>query len=149
MPVVLALFAGSVVHGAEIAVRHPHLIEVFTVGDSPVTGEIATNQQPDHGTTELQVYELDGIQHIEVQLSQGLTADPEQSKRIVLQRIQQLDQTGRAQAQRAAMGLAKAMQYGIDRYPAIVLDGEVAIYGVTDIREVLQRYQQWQEDGTQ
>ena len=149
MPVVLALFAGSVVHGAEIAVRHPHLIEVFTVGDSPVTGEIATNQQPDHGTTELQVYELDGIQHIEVQLSQGLTADPEQSKRIVLQRIQQLDQTGRAQAQRAAMGLAKAMQYGIDRYPAIVLDGEVAIYGVTDIREVLQRYQQWREDGTQ
>ena len=149
MPVVLALFAGSVVHGAEIAVRHPHLIEVFTVGDSPVTGEIATNQQPDHGTTELQVYELDGIQHIEVQLSQGLTADPEQSKRIVLQRIQQLDQTGRAQAQRAAMGLAKAMQYGIDRYPAIVLDGEVAIYGVTDIREALQRYQQWQEDGTQ
>jgi integrating conjugative element protein (TIGR03757 family) len=149
MSVVLALFAGSVVHGAEIAVRHPHLIEVFTVGDSPVTGEIATNQQPDHGTTELRVYELDGIQHIEVQLSQGLTADPEESKRIVLQRIQQLDQTGRAQAQRAAMGLAKAMQYGIDRYPAIVLDGEVAIYGVTDIRDALRRYQQWQEDETQ
>ena len=76
-------------------------------------------------------------------------ADPEQSKRIVLQRIQQLDETGRAQAQHAAMGLAKAMQYGIDRYPAIVLDGEVAIYGVTDIREALQRYQQWQEDETQ
>ena len=35
--------------------------------------------------------------------------------------------------QRAAMGLAKAMQYGIDQYPAIVFDGDLAIYGVTDI----------------
>jgi len=149
MLVVLAQFAGSDAHGAEIAVRHPHLIEVFTVGDSPVTGEIATNQPPDHVTTELQVYQLDGIQYIEAHLSQGLTADPEQSKRIVLQRIQQLDQTGRAQVHHTALGLTKAVQYGVDRYPAVVLDGEVAIYGVTDIREVLQRYQQWREGGTQ
>ena len=146
---VLAILVRNVAQAAQHEVVQPHLIEVFTTADSPVTGEIATNQQPDHGTTELQIYQLNGIQYIEAQLSQGLTADPEQSKRIVLQRIQQLDQTGRAQAQHAAMGLAKAMQYGIDRYPAIVLDGEVAIYGVTDIREALQRYQQWQEGGTQ
>ena len=49
----------------------------------------------------------------------------------------------------AATGLAKALQYGVERYPAVVFDGEVAIYGVTDIREVLQRYQQWREGGTQ
>ena len=47
--------------------------------------------------------------------------------------------------QHAAMGLAKAMQYGVDRYPAIVFNGEVAIYGVTDIGEALDRYRLWRE----
>lgn len=94
---------------------------------------------------ELHIYELDGIQHIEAKLSQGLTADPEQSKRIVLQRFQQMREDDRARMQRAAMGLAKAVQYGIDRYPAIVCDSEVAIYGLTDIDEALHRYQEWRE----
>lgn len=95
--------------------------------------------------SELHVYELDGIQRMEAKLSEGLTADPEQSKQVVLQRFQQLHEDDRARMQRAAMGLAKAMQYGINRYPAIVFDGDVAIYGVTDIGEALHRYQQWQE----
>jgi len=94
---------------------------------------------------EFHVYELDGIQRIETKLSEGLTADPEKSKRVVLQRFQELREDDRARMQRAAMGLAKAMQYGIDRYPAIVFDGDVAIYGVTDIGEALQRYQEWRE----
>jgi len=51
--------------------------------------------------------------------------------------------------QRAAIGLAKVAQYGVDRYPVIVFDGEVAIYGVTGMREALHRYQQWREGGKQ
>lgn len=97
---------------------------------------------------ELHIYELDGIQRIETKLSDGLTADPEQSKQVVLQRFQQLHEEDRARMQRAAVGLAKAMQYGINRYPAIVFDGEVAIYGVTDISEALHRYQEWREGRT-
>lgn len=142
--VVLALFAGAV-QGSQPAAGHAHLIEVFTTTKSPVTGASGFNQQPGSGESELHVYELDGIQRIEAQLSQGLTADPEQSKRVVLQRFQQLQVEDRARMQRAAMGLAKAMQYGIDRYPVIVFDGEVAVYGTTDIGEALHRYQEWRE----
>ena len=32
----------------------------------------------------------------------------------------------------AAIGLVKAMQYGLDRYPAIVFDGQFVVYGMTD-----------------
>jgi len=138
------ILAGNVVHAAELATVTPQVIEIFTTTDSSVAGEAAISQHPDYRKTELQIYELDGIQRIERQLSEGLTADPEQSKRVVLQRFQKLQEEDRAQMQRAAMGLAKAMQYGIDRYSAIVFDGEVAIYGVTDIDEALHRYQQWQ-----
>lgn len=139
------ILAGNVVQAAELEAATPQVLEVFTSIDLPITGGAAINTDTARSKTELQIYELDGIQRIEAKLSKDLTADPEHSKRIVLQRIQQLDEVARAQMQRVAMGLAKAVQYGIDRYPAIVFDGEVVIYGVTDIRAALLQYQQWRE----
>ena len=85
-----------------------------------------------------------GIQLFETQLSSNLPADPNQSKQIALQRIQQLDEQATAAIQNAAVGLAKAMQYGIDRYPAIVFDGKVVVYGLTDLNAALDHYQTWQ-----
>jgi len=141
---VLVILVGNVVQAARIEAVTPQVIEVFTSSDLPITGGAVISPVPGRPTSDLQIYELDGIQSIEAKLSKDLTADPEQSKRVVLQRFQQLHEEDREQMQRAAMGLAKAVQYGIDRYPAIVFDGEVAIYGVTDIDEALHRYQQWQ-----
>ena len=93
----------------------------------------------------LQVYRLDGIQQVERTLSVALPANPENARQIVLARFQQLGPSATTQLQQAAVGLAKAMQYGIDRYPAIVFDGEAAIYGVTDMGEAQHRYQAWRE----
>ncbi|MBZ0071934.1 MAG: TIGR03757 family integrating conjugative element protein [Gammaproteobacteria bacterium] len=138
------ILAGNVVQAARIEAVTPQVIEVFTSSDLPITGGAVISPVPGRPTSELQIYELDGIQSIEAKLSKDLTADPEQSKRVVLQRFQQLHEDDRARMQRAAMGLAKALQYGVDRYPAIVFGGEVAIYGVTDIGEALHWYQQWQ-----
>jgi integrating conjugative element protein (TIGR03757 family) len=39
------------------------------------------------------------------------------------------------------------MQYGIDRYPAIVFDGHAVVYGVTDVQAATRIYEQWQEEG--
>ncbi len=144
---VLAILAGNVVRAAELTAAIPQVIEVFTSTDLPITGGVAINLDTARSKTKLQIYELDGIQRIEADLSKGLTTNPKKSKRIVLQRIQQLGEVTRARMQRAAMGLVKAVQYGIDRYPAIVFDGEVVIYGVTNIREALHQYQQWREGG--
>jgi integrating conjugative element protein (TIGR03757 family) len=137
------ILAGNIVQAAELATVTPQVIEIFTTTDLSVAGEAAISQQPDYREIEFHVYELDGIQRIEAKLSNGLTADPEQSKHIVLQRIQQLDEVSRAQMQHAAMGLAKAVQYGIDRYPAIVFDGQVVVYGLTDLEVALQHYRAW------
>lgn len=142
---VLVILAGNVVHAAELVAATPQVIEVFTSSDRPITGKAAINTDSVRSKSDLHIYELDGIQHIEAKLSKDLSVDPEQSKRVVLQRIQQLHEEDRAQMQRSAMGLAKAVQYGVGRYPAIVFDGEVVIYGVTNIREALQRYRQWRE----
>lgn len=141
--VVLALFVGRIAQADQPALVHSYLIEAFTITDLPVTGETDIKQQTDSRETELQVYGLDGIQRIEANLSQGLTADPEQSKQIVLQRLQQLGEDDRARMQQASVGLAKAMQYGVDRYPTIVFDGKVAVYGLTDLSAALDHYQRW------
>ncbi len=142
---VLVILAGNAVKAAQIGVVVPAVVEIFTTSDLPFTGKAATNADSGRSRIELQAYQLDGIQRIETKLSEDLTADTEQSKQVVLQRFQQLHEEDRAWMQRAAMGLAKAMQYGIDRYTAIVFEGEVALYGVTDIGEALHRYQQWRE----
>jgi integrating conjugative element protein (TIGR03757 family) len=147
--IILAFLAAGVAQANQNGVEYPRLVEVFTTADSPVNGVTALNTQPGYWEIEFHIYELDAIQRIEAKLSKGLTADPKQSKRVVLQRFHQLPDENRAQLQRAAMGLAKAMQYGVDRYPAIVFDGVVLIYGVTDIREALHRYKQWRQGGMQ
>jgi integrating conjugative element protein (TIGR03757 family) len=145
--VVLGLFAGGVARAGRSVEAHPYLVEVFTTADSPTAGEVGINKQALLGEKEFHVYELDGIRRTEEKLSKGLPADPEQSKRVVLQRFQQLNEEDRARMQRAAMGLAKAMQYGVDRYPAIVFDGQAVVYGVTDVQTALAHYRAWRREG--
>jgi integrating conjugative element protein (TIGR03757 family) len=48
-----------------------------------------------------------------------------------------------APAKNAAIGLAKAVQYGVDRYPAVVVNGTVVVYGVTDLVDAAARYEAW------
>lgn len=143
----VALLTGSVTQADQNRVGHPHIMEAFTTTELPINGEATINEHAVNGETELHLYELDSIQRIESQLSKGLTADPKQSKRVVQQRLQSLDDQSRKKMQSAAQGLAKAMQYGVDRYPAIVFDGQAVVYGVTDVQTALAHYRVWRREG--
>ncbi|MGV6825524.1 MAG: TIGR03757 family integrating conjugative element protein [bacterium] len=143
----IALFAGSVVHAGNLVEAFPSLIEVFATAELPVASMSDLDQQPGSKETELHVYDIDGIQRIEAYLSEGLTDNPEHAKNVVLQRTQNLDDQVTTKMQMAAQGLAKAMQYGVDRYPAIVFDGQAVVYGVTDVQTALAHYQSWQREG--
>jgi len=35
----------------------------------------------------------------------------------------------------------------VDRYPAIVFDGQAVVYGVTDVETALAHYQKWRQEG--
>ena len=48
-------------------------------------------------------------------------------------------------ADQAIKGLVQALQYGINRYPAIVFEGQAVVYGVTDIETGLRLYDHWME----
>lgn len=119
-------------------------LEVFTTSERPVVApepKSATNASPDYAVT---VYEIDGLQFIERKLSHDLPIDRGQSQHLAMQRLQRLEEPELRRMRAAALGLAKAMQYGIDRTPAAVFDGEAVVYGVTDVSAAVEAYEAWQ-----
>ncbi len=120
----------------------PTYIEVFTTADEPITAmDTVVQQYPD---IVLRVHSLDAIKRTEDKLSKGLPADPEKAERMVLTRLQQLGKTSHGELEHSATSLAKAVQYGVEKYPAIVIDGEFVIYGLTDLAAALTHYRHWQ-----
>jgi integrating conjugative element protein (TIGR03757 family) len=135
--------------GVTLADQHqqnlPHVIEAFTSVKFPFVD--ARGIGNDSYGLDITIYEIDEIESIERDLSIDMPADPEKSKRIALERIQHMDDQSKTKMQIAAQGLAKAMQYGVDRYPAIVFDGQAVVYGVTDVQTALAHYRAWRREG--
>ena len=85
-------------------------IEVFTDSKNPVA----------NGVDGITVYYIDRIDRLQKELSKDLPANPEAAKQAALHRLQRMDNKLSHELENAANGLVQAMQYGIDRYPAIV-----------------------------
>jgi integrating conjugative element protein (TIGR03757 family) len=135
-------FLGSLVFSVSVYAREAYRIEVFTSSERPFTN--VDHERLRYAT--FTTYTVDDLERFESGLSEGLPQDPEAAKTEALRRVQQLDDTRMAPAKNAAIGLAKAIQYGVDRYPAIVFDGRAVVYGVTDLVDAVERYETWQRE---
>jgi integrating conjugative element protein (TIGR03757 family) len=127
---------------AAVAELSPYRLEIFTDSD-----EAATNWQELSASlkdTDIRVYWLNGIHRLEAELSQSLPADAQSAERAVLERLQQLDKDRRDQIAESARALARAVELGIGRYPAIVIDGQWVLYGLTDLSAAVTLYRRWQ-----
>ena len=93
----------------------------------------------------IELYEIDGVARFEAELSDGLADNPEAARRLAQERIGQIDGSRLDVARRSAAGLINAAESGVDRYPAIVFDGNAVVYGVTDIGAALRQYRQWKD----
>ena len=133
----IGAFSGVVISDVATAGDESHLVEVFTDSQTPVL-----NNAP--STT---VYIVDRIDRLQQALSKDLPAEPEAAKQHALQRFQRIDAQLSSELENAAKGLVQAMQYGVDRYPAIVFDGKAVVYGVTDVQAATRLYEQWREGG--
>ena len=127
---VLILVAGKPVRAGE-APR----IEVF------VTEEFL----PLTATQGATVYVIDGLSRIETGLSRELPGNPKAAKALVLERFARMEAGSAKQLENAAQGLVRAMHYSIDRYPAIVFDGQAVVYGLTDLDLARRFYRKWKK----
>lgn len=127
---------------AALADVSPERVEIFSASDEPATNlpEVSASLN----TTNIQLYWLDGIHRLEAELSRRLPADAQSAERAVLERLQHLDKNRRDRVAQSAQALARAVELGIDRYPAIVIDGQWVLYGLTDLSEALTFYRSWQ-----
>ena len=124
----------------------PRSIEIFTTTDQPINAIDRFVEK--HMHVALQIHTLDAIKGLEDTLSQGLAADPDKAKRLVLDRLQQLNKGTRSQLEHSATALAKAVQYGVEKYPAMIFDGELVVYGLTDLSVALMHYGLWRAGET-
>lgn len=126
----------------------PPFVEVFTASPFSVN-EQYLQQLNEKGGAEFKLYTIDRIDQLQQVLSRGLSADPIEAKQEALKRFQSMDAALSHQLESAAKGLAKVLEYGIDRYPAIVFEGEAVIYGVTDLDVATNHYRRWQAQASE
>ena len=91
----------------------------------------------------LTVYYLGGLAQLNATLSHQLPPNPAKAKAMAATRIGALSSEQQAQLQTTATGLLAARQYGLERYPAIVINGEAVTYGLTDPAEAVGLYKAW------
>jgi integrating conjugative element protein (TIGR03757 family) len=114
----------------------PLVISTIAAAQTPPSTIIevfGTSTMPFKNVRDASIYYLDTVSQLESSLSEGLPPDPKQAQAIVQKRMQAMGSQLQQRAKNGAMGLARAMQIGIDRAPAIVSSGKWVIYGLTDV----------------
>ena len=107
-------------------------VAVFTLSTIPVRADGAA------------VYELDRGDRLVAELGEGLPADLDRARAEMRRRIESSEGRqllfGLAEA---ADGNALAARLGIEKLPAVVVDGLYAVYGVHDVRRALELVAAW------
>ena len=90
---------------------------------------------------------LDSVYQIENRLSEGLPANEKLATAEFHRRVEAI---GKAQLEsdlrNAYQAVGAAMAYRLNRYPAIIFDEQLVIYGLTDLSQALEKYRQWRLD---
>jgi integrating conjugative element protein (TIGR03757 family) len=120
---------------ADTAVSERLRLQVFTSAAHPPVGLEALA-----GVATVELYPVDAVARLEETLSAGLPNDPEQAEALALERLQALEQATLKRLNAGASGLALARQHGLDRFPAVVIDGHAIVYGLMDLRQVVALY---------
>ena len=94
-----------------------------------------------------QVYDIDALDALTEPLSAGLPADPARAQRIAQQRFASMGEAQRARIDHAARVLGQVAHYRLEKAPAIVIEREAVIYGVSDVAQALQIYRRWRAQG--
>lgn len=103
----------------------PSGVAVFTISGVPVTNV------PDNA----RVVELDRTARLDLRLSRGVPNNKQAAIKMVKKRARRLkDEYGAAYT-----GLLRAWRLGVEKVPAVVVDGQYVVYGQADVAQALAR----------
>lgn len=110
-----------------------HATTVMAVQKVPSVEVFALSTIPIVNPRDARLYYLDGIAQIEATLTDGLPPNEQQARSIAEDRIRRLGVGIQNQMRQAGIGLGRALQFRLQRVPAIVFNGKYVVYGVTDV----------------
>lgn len=94
----------------------------------------------------VQVFVLDEAQRLEQALFPPLADKEQLAEQQARQRMQQPDwKTVEARLTGAYQSLVTAWSLGVEKVPAVVIDGRYVVYGTTDTRQAQQKLDEWRE----
>lgn len=110
-------------------------VEVFRRVNQQVTGTAS-------GAT-MTVYVVDQLKGFMDRLSEGLPNTPQAAQRVAQARLQSLTDQDKLWIRNAATAKVRTAQYQLTKTPAIVINGQAVIYGVSDVVQACAIYQRW------
>lgn len=116
----------------------PTRAEVFV--DASTTFALGMRGQHLLRTGRLDLYRMDAGAVLEQQLSRGLARDPRLALAQIRERIARMGERLKQVLQDSAQADLRARELGIQRVPAVVFDGEVVVYGASDLESA---WSQW------
>jgi len=142
MFITFIFFINSVTLAKEVSI--PETIIVITSDKKPMNNiDYLMHVLRQVGGT-LEIYNLDNVQSFENSFSQNLPVNEEAARKIFEARMAKYGAKKFEQdIIKAYKGLLSSLAYDVDRYPVIIFDSTDAIYGMTDLKAALVKYQEW------
>ena len=85
------------------------------------------------------VYRIDGRKQLLNEINgNGLPPNPQQATALARQRIQAMGPEFNRRILASLQAVEKVMVYGVQRVPAVVVDGRRVVYGVTDVAQAVE-----------
>ena len=91
--------------------------------------------------TDAKIYWMDGIARMGDELSKGLPKTEKEAMAYMAEKRPAIEQKYRPHIANAGRGITLGMKYGIEKIPAIVINQESVIYGLTDVNEAIAHFQ--------
>ena len=111
----------------------PQRIEVYVNGQTPISG-IQTARSKG---VQVDVLDVEPAAALEQLLSRNLPNDQAKAAYVARNRLQRMPPDSKASAVLAVTARESARRFGVVRYPAIVIDGQVVILEESDIRRAV------------
>ena len=118
----------------------PESVLVVTSNKNPVS----TPDSLKSYIPQITLLNLDSVSQIETRLSKGLPANEKLATAEFHRRVEAIGKAKlEAELRSAYQAVGAAMAYRLDRYPAIIFDERLVVYGLTDLSQALEKYRQW------
>ncbi|MET1256953.1 TIGR03757 family integrating conjugative element protein [Aliikangiella maris] len=114
---------------------------------SQLTGVVDVSNYLNKKNADFKIYSLDDVNNFERKQSEGLPADEEKAKEIIKKKYDKLGEKNLQQMiMKAYAAKILTLRFQLEKYPAIIFDDSVVVYGEFNLNNALNAYLEMEEN---